>query len=202
MWGVTTGVISWWADESLRDVGRLRYRAARDGGQVPQGTRPPQVDHALSAFVARRKPWRLSIVDLGQDSTSVMWADAETAVMEGQPVVGRILTPSEGWGDLGLSLLLLPQGIREEMKDEWSDESVFEIAGSHVNELQPAASLITLGADYYKIQYDARQQIITEWTAMVDGTPAASVTLSNLVILDSWAPVSTPVRSCSQHRNA
>ncbi len=83
-WEVVAGVVEWWADEGLRDLGRRRFHEARGktvaSDSAPLGT----VDRVRAVFVAQRRPWRLSEVALAAMNDDVTPAVASWAV-EGRP---------------------------------------------------------------------------------------------------------------------
>jgi hypothetical protein len=63
-WEVLTGVIEWWADEGLRDIGRRRFHRARAKVSDEPGLPCGSIDVTRHAFVVRRTPWRLAQVSL------------------------------------------------------------------------------------------------------------------------------------------
>jgi len=78
----------WWADEELRDIGRLRFHKATSTTASADTASPGTIDRISSVFVAHRHPWRLSEVALAAVNDEVTpavasWADEAAAVLKG-----------------------------------------------------------------------------------------------------------------------
>ena len=196
-WQVLTGVVEWWADEGLRDVGRRRFHEAR-GNDVGSGDAPPgvRIDVAGSAFAARRVPWRLTELSLGSPDDEVApavtsWADEATAVLKGSPAEQHMVGSNERWGDLGLRRMLEPAPLETLVPRPWPAE--FRVAG-HLLErdffvLPEFASLAT---DHYEVMYDADLDVLTMWAAVIDGEVAQRTCLTHLTSVE---PAPSPSQS-------
>ena len=182
-WTVVAGIIEWWADEGLRDVGRRRFAAARGkrtaAEATPAGT---DVDAATRAFVARREPWRLSQIELtapeGDDVAAavVAWAGDATAVLAGDPPAQRVVGPNESWGDLGLRVLLEPAALEELVPLPWAERFAVP-AGLLERDLTLLPQLVSLGTDRYDVVYDGDLGVVTSWAAVIDGAVAQRISL-------------------------
>jgi hypothetical protein len=174
-WSILLGVVEWWADEERRDAGR---------GTTTSGA---TIDHVRAAFVAQRSPWRLSEVTLDTTNPDVTpaiasWADAATAVLRGTPAQQHVVGANESWGDLCLRSLLLPTALEALLPKPWPSE--FHVPGELLErDVSVLPDLISLGTDHYEVSYDPDLDTITAWTALIDGTPAQRVTLSNITSL-------------------
>lgn len=181
-WTVVAGIIEWWADEGLRDIGRGRFAAARGrsavGEATPAGT---DVDAAARAFVAGREPWRLSQIALtapeGDDVAAVVaWAGDATAVLAGDPPAQRVVGPNESWGDLGLRALLEPAALEELVPPPWAER--FAVPAELVErDLALLPQLVSLGADRYDVAYDGDLGVVRSWAAVIDGAVAQRILL-------------------------
>jgi hypothetical protein len=181
-WHALTGVCEWWADEGICDVGRARYHQARrpelSSGKVrPLGT----VDRRRVAFVARRDPFRLAQVDLaGRDACSlVASADNATAVLDGSPAKARVIGPKVSYGDLGLRRMLHPAALETIVPRPWPSQLHVE---GHLMEADMSLWVppLSLGADFYEVAYDEDLDVLTAWTAYIDGAAACRISVSHL----------------------
>lgn len=183
-WTVLSGVVEWWADEGLRDVGRRRFHESRGAGSLggeplPRGS----IDQETAAFVARRAPWRLALVTIHASSPAqaevVSWADDATVVLHGNPASGRVLTPNESWGDLGARRLLCPDPLGQVIARPWPPR--FNLAGRLLEQdMSVLPAFLTLGTDHYEVAYDPELDVLTSWTAFIDGEVAARRQLRHL----------------------
>jgi len=188
-WTVLTGVVEWWSDEGLRDLGRRRFHERRDrhrseGDLLPRGS----IEQVTAAFVARRTPWRLALVYIdpttASEADTVAWADDATVVLQGSPASGRLLKPNESWGDLGARRLLCPGPLEQLTPRPWPLQ--FNLAGSMLEEngnLLP--EFVTLASDHYQITYEPDLDVLTSWTAFIDGEAAARQQLRHLARVDA-----------------
>ncbi len=186
VWNALTGVIEWWADEELRDLGRGRFHQGRGASvttvePLPRGA----IDRSSAGFVARRVPWRLALLSLDSVSDGpvvVAWADDATVVLDGEPAVGRVASSRESWGDLGARGLLFPERLERLVPKPWSDR--FEVEGDLLSDqMDVLPEFVSLATDHYKATYDAQLDVLTSWTAFIDGEPAARHSLSQLVAI-------------------
>lgn len=188
-WSVLTGVVEWLADEGLRDLGRRRFherqgRHRSDRDLLPRAT----IDQETAAFIARRTPWRLAL--LATDTTTpsrpevVAWADDATVVLNGRPASGRVLTPKESWGDMGARRLLCPDPLEQLIPRPWSPQ--FSLAGEVLEaDTSVLPEFVTLASDHYEITDDPDLDVLTSWTAIIDGEMAARQQLHHLTPLDT-----------------
>ena len=191
-WQALTGVVEWWADEGLRDIGRMRFHRdkghnLRDGPPEPRGT----IALERHAFVARRSPWRLAQVSLeedypyGHEETScpvVAWADDAVVALRGQPATQVQLRPNETLGDNGLRSMLEPEPLEEVLPRPWPTE--IQLGG---NVLEPdlviLPAFISLGADHYEATYEPDLDVLTSWNAYMDGGLAQRIALTSLTAI-------------------
>jgi hypothetical protein len=181
-WCVLTGLCEWWADEGIRDIGRARFHRAR-GAQGSGAPRPPgTVDRSRVAFVARRDPWRLAQLQIGPSAagpTVVAWADEATVLLSGSPAEARILGPRQSYGDLALRRMLHPAPLETLVPRPWS--SRLRIDGELLErDHSVLPELLSLAADFYRSTYDADLDVLTGWTAYIDGEAANRILLSHL----------------------
>ena len=188
-WSLLSGVVEWWADEGLRDVGRRRFHESRGGGRsagepLPRGS----IDLETAAFVAQRIPWRLALVTVQGSSPAqaevVAWADDATVVLHGSPASGRVLTPNESWGDLGARRLLCPDPLERVAARPWPRR--FDVAGHLLEQdMSVLPEFVSLGTDHYEVTYDPELDVLTSWTAFLDGEVAARQQLRHLTRVDA-----------------
>lgn len=109
----------------------------------------------------------------------VAWADDATVVLQGSPASGRALGPNESWGDLGTRRLLDPDPLEQLMARPWSAH--FDVNGQLLDDNTSALpELVSLGTDHYEVTYDAELDVLTSWTAFIDGQPITSQRLLGL----------------------
>jgi hypothetical protein len=188
-WQILSGVVERWADEGLREVGRSRR--VLDAGGTPHAQRIARgtLDIVRAAFIAQREPWRLTEVTLLEvpESTSpaiASWADEATAVLRGKPAEQHLVAPNESWGDLCVRIMLKPHALRQLVPEPWPER--FVVDGrllEHDPSLLP--ELLSWSTDRYEVVFDPGQEILTSWTATIDGEVAQRITLSRLTALDS-----------------
>jgi len=183
-WEALTGVVEWWADEGIRDLGRGRFHASRGhktgGPPLPEGS----IWTKRSAFVARRRPWRLAWVALGPvdegDAAVLAWADEATAVLVGEPASQHVVGPNETWGDLGLRRMLEPGPLEVFVPKPWSEN--LRIEGRLLeDDMTVVPEFVSLATDHYEATYDPQLEILTSWSAFMDGKVAWRQALSNVV---------------------
>ena len=202
-WQIISGVVDWWADEGLRDLGRCR-RALADG-RIPNPQRIARgtLDFFRAAFIAQRDPWRLTEVILLEhrdpwrltDGTLLeapespapviaSWADEATAILRGKPAEQHVVAAKESWGDFCVRVMLNPNALSQLVPEPWSDR--FELDGpllEHDPSILPG--LFSCSTDRYEITFDPGREILMSWTAIIDGAVAQRVTLSRLTELGS-----------------
>jgi hypothetical protein len=181
-WQVLTGVVEWWADEGLRDIGRLQRAGARSAPEhrTPSGT----IDSTRAAFVAQRDPWRLSEITLGPHDDPATpavtsWADNATAVLTGIPARQHVVGPNETWGDLTVRRMLDPAALQSLVAKPWA--SRFEIPGELLErDITVVPELVTLASDRYEVTYNRELGILVTWTANINGAVAQRTSLTRL----------------------
>jgi hypothetical protein len=188
-WQILSGVVDWWAEEGLREVGRRRR--ALDAGRTPQARRIAlgTLSIARAAFIAQQKPWRLTEVTLLEvpEATAPViasWADEATAVLLGKPAEQHVVAANESWGDLCVGIMLKPDALRELVPEPWPER--FVVDGpllEHDPTLLP--ELLSWSTDRYEVVFDPSREILTNWTAIIDGEVAQRITLSRLAALDT-----------------
>jgi hypothetical protein len=191
-WQVLTGVIEWWADEGLRDKGRMRFHRdkghdLRAGPPEPRGT----ITFERHAFVARRIPWRLARVSLEEhypyerDESScpvVAWADDAVVALSGQPAKPILLGPNETLGDLGLRQMLEPEQLEQLTSRPWPVQ--MRLDGDVLEpDMLILPAFISLGADHYEATYDPELDVLTSWKAYIDRELAQRTTLTTLTAI-------------------
>ena len=188
-WQILSGGVDWWADEGLREVGRSRR--AVEAGRTPTAQRIARgtLDIVRAAFIAQREPWRLTEVTLLEvpESTAPViasWADEATAVLRGKPAEQHFVAANESWGDLCVRVMLKPDALRQLVPEPWPER--FVVDGpllEHDPTLLP--ELLSWSTDRYEVEFDPSREILTSWTAIIDGEVAQRITLSRLTALDS-----------------
>jgi hypothetical protein len=182
-WHALAGVIEYWAEEGLRHIGRLRAAGSSKTSAVPIGT----VDQEIAAFIAHREPWRASEITLMTNGTGPViasWSDDATAVIEGVPAQQHIVASNESWGDLGLYRLLNPSWLERLAPKPWPAD--LSIAGESLEKDTDAApELFTASTSRYHVAYDPALDIITQWTATIDGAVASRFSLTHLNTLEA-----------------
>lgn len=188
-WEVLTGVVEWWADEGLRDVGRRRFHEAKGraeglGEGLPRGT----TEWRGRVFAAQRLPWRLTEISLGSSDSAypavVSWADNATAVLKGSPAEQDVVDPNTTWGDLGLRRMLTPAALGRLVAQPWPTQ--FRVAGHLLEQGTPVLpQLASLATDYYDVVYDAGLGVLTSWSAVIDGEVAQRISLTQLTAVNS-----------------
>jgi hypothetical protein len=188
-WQILSGVVDWWAEEGLREVGR--GRRAPKAGTSPHARRIARgtLSVARAAFIAQREPWRLTeltMLDVLESTAPaiVSWADAATAVLRGNPAEQHVVAPNESWGDLGVGIMLKPDALHQLVPAPWPER--FAVDGPLLEQdptLLP--ELLSWSTDRYEVQFDPNREILTSWTAVIDNEVAQRITLSRLTALDS-----------------
>jgi hypothetical protein len=88
-WQTLAGVVEWWADEGLRDLGRQRFHQGRGRSTKSELLPPGTIVVGRAVFIASRTPWRMAQIRTGttrpDDTAVVAWADDSTAVLKGNP---------------------------------------------------------------------------------------------------------------------
>ena len=181
-WHALTGVVAYWAEEGLRHIGRLRAAGSPEKSPVPLGT----IDQVYAAFIAQREPWRASEVILmtnGAGPLIVSWADGATAVIEGIPAQQRVVAVSESWGDLGLGRMLNPSWLERLVPKPWPSD--LRVAGATLqNDIDAAPELFSASVSHYDVVYDGTLDVITQWTATIDGAVASRFALTQLATVE------------------
>ena len=181
-WRALTGVCEWWSDENIRDVGRARFHQERgstvSSAHTPLGT----IDCSRVAFAAQRDPWRLAQVHVGGHdgrTAVVAWADEASAVLGGSPSDVRVIGPNESYGDLGLRRMLHPKPLEALVPKPWSPQ--LRIEGRLLeDDMFALPEFVSLAADFYEVAYDAGLEVLTAWTAYIDGAAANRISVSRL----------------------
>ena len=199
-WEVLTGVVEWWADEGLRDVGRGRFHAARVPPQIvvkpgdderlsgDATVRETPIHLARAVFAARRVPWRLTQISLGSPEDDpgpvvASWADDATAVLKGSPAGQHWVEPNVTWGDLGLRRMLEPAALATLVARPW--RARFRVAGHLVEgDISVVPEFVSLASDHYDVTHDGRLDILTSWTAVIDGQVAQRISLTQLTVVE------------------
>jgi hypothetical protein len=180
LWHVLTGVCEWWADEGIRDVGRARFHQARRPElSSAKGTPLDTISCRRVVFVARRDPWRLAQVDVaGRDACRlVAWADNATAVLDGSPAKAQVLGRKVSYGDLGLRRMLHPAPLEAIVPKPWSSQLCIE--GQLLErDMSVLPEFVSLGADFYEVAYDEDLDVLTAWTAYIEGAAASRISVS------------------------
>jgi hypothetical protein len=188
-WQILSGVVDWWAEEGLREVGR--GRRALDAGRIPHAQRIARgtLSIARAAFIAQREPWRLTEVTLLEvpESTAPViasWADEATAVLRGEPAEQHFVAANESWGDLCVGVMLKPDALRQLVPEPWPERFVVD---GPLLERDPTLlpELLCWSTDRYEVEFDPSREILTSWTAIIDDEVAQRITLSRLTALDS-----------------
>jgi hypothetical protein len=190
-WEVLTGVVEWWADEGLRDVGRRRFREVGGNPSSRAAISLGTIDRVRAAFIARRSPWRLSEValDYADEMTPAIasWADHATAVLNGSPVQQHVVGPHESWGDFGVRQMLCPAALEAIVPMPWPGQ--FQIPGGAIGpDISTLAALVSLGTSYYDVRFDSDLEIISAWTAVIDGDAAQRVAISQVTSIAAGFP--------------
>jgi hypothetical protein len=197
-WDVLTGVIDWWADEGLRDVGRHRFHESKGKRVNADGLPRGSIDATRHAFVARRKPWRLAQVSLDVTDTGrggqawrpadetpgvvVSWADDATAVLRGNPAAQHLVPSNESWGDSGLRRMLEPDPLEALVAKPWGPLLTIDGQLLERDTLLPL-EFVSLSTEYYEAAYNEELDVLTSWTAFIDGEPAQRQTLTHLTVI-------------------
>jgi hypothetical protein len=188
-WQILSGVVDWWAEEGLREVGRS-WRAL-EAGRSPHAQRIARgtLSIARAAFIAQREPWRLTEVTLLEvpESTAPViasWADEATAVLRGEPAEQHFVAANESWGDLCVGVMLKPDALRQLVPEPWPERFVVD---GPLLERDPTLlpELLCWSTDRYEVEFDPSREILTSWTAIIDDEVAQRITLSRLTALDS-----------------
>ncbi|HEU4973718.1 MAG TPA: hypothetical protein VFT50_01410 [Baekduia sp.] len=186
-WLVLAGIVEWWADEGRRDVGRRRFHEETGPTGCPGPAPPHVIDHIRAAFVAQHQPWRLIEMSLPSKNPLitpfvVSWADEATAVLRGDPAKQHVVRPNESHGDLGAQRMLNPSALETLVPKPWTAR--FVVPGDLLElDVSVLPELVTLGADHYEVNYDRDLDILTTWTAIIDGAPAQRVSLREVTSL-------------------
>ena len=109
----------------------------------------------------------------------VSWADDATAVLKGDPVEQHVVGPDVTWGDLGLRQMLEPDALATLVGRPWA--SRFSVSGQLLDPdhgMLPA--LISLASDHYEVACDPRLDVLTSWSAVIDGEVAQRISLTQL----------------------
>ena len=186
-WIAITGQFEFLTDESLREQGRARFH----GAQIPSDPRPPAQkgeDHLKLevrwVFIARRNPWCLSVISTFDTlpprsrTDAVIWTDNSSVGVDtfGEPKC--VFGVAERIGTLGLATLLRPELVPLPDNVNWSEELQF--SGQFVeSKMEVFSDIVTLAADYYEVEYDSGDNIITSVSAVLDREPAMVQRITN-----------------------
>jgi hypothetical protein len=120
-------------------------------------------------------------VDLaGRDGCPlVAWADTATAVLDGSPAEARVIGPKVSYGDLGLRRMLHPAPLEAIVPKPWPSQLHIE---GHLIEADMSVRVppVSLGVDFYEVAYDEDLDVLTMWTAYIDGAAACRISVSQL----------------------
>ena len=127
-------------------------------------------------------PWRLAQVHVaGRDGRSavVAWADEASAVLDGSPAEALVTGPRESYSDLGLRRMLHPAPLEELVPKPCSSQLRIE---GHLLErdMSVLPKFVSLAADFYEVAYDVDLDVLTAWTAYIDGAAANRISVSRL----------------------
>lgn len=189
-WCVLSGECEWWADEGIRDVGRARFHQARgtelSSAQTPLGT----IEFSRIAFQVRRGSRLVQMHVAGSDGTPDLeaWADEVSSVLfDARPLEagarGVHASLSHGW----LWSMLHPAPLEGVVPKPWFSQIRIE---GHLLE-PPTCSVfpafVSLAADFYEATYDADLDVLTAWTAYIDGAAAHRLRISLSQLADASA---------------
>jgi hypothetical protein len=187
-WQILSGVVDWWAEEGLREVGRGRRPLNAGMSPHPQRIARGTLSIARAAFIAQREPWRLTevtVLEVPESTAPVIasWADEATAVLRGKPAQQHLVAANESWGDLCVGRMLKPGALHQLVPEPWPER--FAVDGPLL-EQDPALlpELLSWSTDRYEVEFDPGREILTSWTAIIDGEVAQRITLSRLTALD------------------
>jgi len=190
-WNVLTGVIEMWSDEGLRDVGRRRFHEARGTRLSSEGdlALPGDVYQTRLVFAARRLPWRLTMISLDEaepdDRHPVVtsWADDATAVLRGSPAEPYMVGPHESYGDGPLGPMLEPAPLATLVATPWPTR--FEVPGWLLErDMSVLPAFVSLASDRYEVIFDAELDILTSWSAVIDGAVIQRVSLTHVTPIE------------------
>jgi hypothetical protein len=163
-----TGTFEFWEDVPL-------LMAGLPGERTDPGSQTGLVLAIHRAFAATRDPLCLTVVNLrpgpDDDLLTCSWAGEATTTIKGNPPAGRALPENRKQGDLGLAAMLQPAPLGAVIPRPWPARFTVDgpaLAGDP--ELLPA--LHVRGASRFTADYDPRLDIITAWTAEINGRPA------------------------------
>lgn len=187
-WQVLTGVLEWWADQGLLNIGRRRFHKAQGRMAFEGATSTAGIELMRFAFAARRVPWRLTAVSLGAPDDKgppavVSWADDATAVLKGNPAESQLVGPNYPSGSWGLRRMLEPGKLETLIPKPWPAR--FELAGHLLEQdmfLLP--EFVSLASDSYEVTYGAELDILTMWAAIIDGDVAQRISLEHVASMD------------------
>ena len=90
-----------------------------------------------------------------------------------------MLASNESCGDLGAHRLLFPNPLSQLVPAPWPAQ--FTVAGDLLTDnMRLLPELVSLGVDHFDATYDADLHLLTSWTAVINGEPAARRALSRL----------------------
>lgn len=104
-------------------------------------------------------------------------------MLKGSPAEQH-LVGNEKWGDLGLRRMLEPIPLKTLVPRPWHAE--FRVAGPLLErDLFVLPELVSLATDHYEVRYDADLDILTTWSAVIDGEAAQRISLTHLTCVES-----------------
>jgi hypothetical protein len=100
-------------------------------------------------------------------------------VLKGSPATQHLVPPSESWGDSGLRQMLVPARLEGLVARPWGPQlTVADQLLERDTFVLP--EFVSLAADHYEATYDAKLDVLTTWTAFIDGEAAQRQTLTHL----------------------
>lgn len=175
MWETIVGTFEFAEDQGLTDVGRSRFHKSH-GSQLDPGLFARESsglnEEVNWAFVARRHPWSLIVVNLPTTTESVgeiiAWTGERTAVIN-ETLDITVFGPKHERGALGLAQMLNPLLFAN--MEQFSPQ----ISGTMFDDdLSIAPDLTVLGSDLYEIILNPELHIITSWTALISENIAST----------------------------
>lgn len=184
-WDLVSGLYDLWADEGLQGIGRARHHRAK-AREVPDSAFEyvPDIFVKRSAFVAQRHPWRLTeiiLADAGDAPAAVVsWADDAVGVMKGEPARQHLVEhpyETQVWTNSILRQLLEPGPLEKLVPRPWAAH--FRVEEELLRrDMTIVGPLVSLGAEHFEVTYDENFDVLTSWTAIIDGRPAERVSLT------------------------
>jgi hypothetical protein len=186
-WSVLCGVVEQYYDQRLLDLGRYRFWRERGKAIDDYVMLTEEPTTFRRAFLATRDPWRLALVDPGDEGSLglVGWMGTAWVSLSGgpsAPEIGGDVTGRVTVGDLCVNALVVPDWLVSVIgrpltaSFEVPPEQLF--AAAEQPETEQAGCLLSLGVERYAVSYDEDLEIITSWQTYIDGAEAHWARLS------------------------